>query len=422
MCCVFSAVNAAIDRSTLTRSPAALCSGMDRREFLQATAAGTLIGATMAPADDAQKTDDRSVPLAPPDKQPPDLDVPKPKDKAGWAIVGLGHLSVDEILPAFGTARMSECVALVSGHPEKAKALARVYGIPEDAVLTYAEYDRLADMDAVDVVYNVLPNSMHAEFTNRALKAGKHVLCEKPMAGKVAECRSMIDTAKAAGRKLSIAYRLHHEPMNRKAMDLCRRQAFGEIKSISSTFTQNVSAPNIRLSAELDGGSVGDVGVYCINACNYLTDSRPARVTAFKHQPPDDPRFREVAESFAWLAEYPSGVLASCNCGFGAAFSTRYEAQCAGGLIGMDPSFPYRGLRLWTQESVDGVPRRTEHQIPPVNQFTEQLDDFSDCVLNDKPPRTPGEMGLADMLIVEAIHRSAREGRPVEIDWSAMPS
>ena len=364
----------------------------------------------MAPAQD-----DKTVPLAPPDKQPPDLDVPRPKKKAGWAVVGLGHLSVDEILPAFGSCEMSECVALVSGHPDKAKTLARVYGVPEEAVLTYEQYDRLADMDAVDIVYNVLPNSMHEEYTNRALEAGKHVLCEKPMAGTIKACRSMIAAAKESDRRLSIAYRLHSEPMNRAVMDMCRDRKFGDIKTISSTFTQNVSAPNIRLSKELDGGSVGDVGVYCINACNYITGQQPKRVTAFKHQPGDDPRFREVAESYAWVAEYPSGILASCNCGFGAEFSTRYEVQCAEGLIGMDPSFPYQGLRLWTQKAVDGSPQRTEHRINPVNQFAKQQDHFSDVVLNGAELRTPSEMGLADMLIVEAIHQSAREGRPVDI-------
>ena len=355
------------------------------------------------------------APLSPPDKRPPDLDVPTPKAKAGWAVVGLGHLSVDEILPAFAECRMSECAALVSGDPEKAKTLARVYGVPEEAVLTYEEYDRLADMEAVEVVYNVLPNSMHEEFTVRALEAGKHVLCEKPMAGSAAECRRMIAASEKADRRLSIAYRLHHEPMNRAVMDMCRDRRFGDVKTVSSTFTQNVSAPNIRLSAELDGGSVGDVGVYCINACNSIAGQQPKRVTAFKHQPPDDPRFREVAESFAWVAEYPSGVLASCNCGFGAQFSTRYEVQCADGLVGMDPAFPYRGLRLWTQTGEDGTPVRREHRIKPVNQFAAQQDHFSDVVLSGAEDRTPASMGLADMLVVEAIHESAREGRPADV-------
>ena len=203
------------------------------------------------------------VPLAPPDQQPPNLKVPEPVTrKAGWAIVGLGQLALEEIMPAFRECRLSQPTALVSGHAEKAHKVADLYGIQHTSIYDYENYDRLADSPAVDAVYASLPNSMHAEYTIRALKAGKHVLCEKPMAVTVEECERMIAAAQEAGRKLMIAYRLHYEPFNRKAMELCAQKAFGPIKTLSSSNCQNTTAPNIRLSADLGGGPVGDVGIY----------------------------------------------------------------------------------------------------------------------------------------------------------------
>ncbi|MFO1349545.1 MAG: Gfo/Idh/MocA family oxidoreductase [Gammaproteobacteria bacterium] len=204
------------------------------------------------------------VPLAPPDKQPPDLAVPEPKRKVGWAVVGLGQLALEEVMPAFREAKQSEPVALVSGHPDKARKVAEVYGIDPKSIYDYENYDRLADNDRVEVIYIILPNSMHAEYTMRGLKAGKHVLCEKPLSATVEESERMIAAAKQANKKLMTAYRLHYEPFNQKVMELCRQKAIGELKLFSASNVQDVQAPNIRLSRELGGGPVGDVGVMCL--------------------------------------------------------------------------------------------------------------------------------------------------------------
>lgn len=210
------------------------------------------------------------VPLAPPNKQPPNLPVPnKPDKKVGWAIVGLGELALGEIMPAFAKAKWSEPTALVSGHPDKAKKVAAAFGMKDAKIYNYEDYDRISDDPRVDVIYIVLPNSMHAEFTVRGLKAGKHVLCEKPMAVSVEECERMIGAAKGAKRTLGVAYRLHSEPLNRRVMEMCAKKEFGEIKTFESSNCQDVKPPNIRLSAALGGGPVGDVGVYSINAARY---------------------------------------------------------------------------------------------------------------------------------------------------------
>jgi len=168
--------------------------------------------------------------LAPPEAQPPDLKVPEAvARKAGWAVVGLGQLALEEVMPAFRECQLSRPVALVSGHPEKARKVADAYGLEPQNIYAYDNFDQLADNPAVDVVYIILPNSLHADYTVRALKAGKHVLCERPMAVTVAECEQMIAAAQQADRKLMIAYRLHYEPLNRKVIELCAEKALGPI-------------------------------------------------------------------------------------------------------------------------------------------------------------------------------------------------
>ena len=375
----------------------------DRRTFLAATGAGLLVSTAM-PANDP--------PLAPPDKQPPDLKLPEPPPKpAGWAVVGLGKLALEEVMPAFALCKRSKPVALVSGHPDKAKKVAAAYGLDPKNIYDYQGYDALKDNPAVDVVYVILPNSMHAEYTIRGHKAGKHVLCEKPMAATAAECEQMIAAARAAKRKLMVAYRLRYEPFNRKAIELCRGGEVGELRSITASNCQVVQAPNIRLSKELAGGPVEDIGIYCLNACRYLTGEEPVEVTAVAHRPADDPRFREVPASVAFTLRFPSGVVATCDCSFDAAESRRYRAQGAGGFVQMDPAFPYRGLRLTVHKGGKGC----ELKLEEVNHFAAEMDHFSECVLDGKEPRTPGEEGLADVRVIEAVAEAARTGKAVKI-------
>ncbi len=376
-----------------------------RRRFIQ-----TLTALGMSAAAAAHAAD--QIPLAPPDEQPPNLNVPKPVDRqVRWAIVGLGELALGEIMPAFAECKWSKPTALVSGHRDKALQVAEVYDIPEKNIYNYDNYDSIADNDEIDVIYIVLPNSMHAEFTIRALKSGKHVLCEKPMAANVEECQQMIDAADEASKKLMIAYRLHYEPFNLRVMEMCKSKKYGEIKTFSSSNCQNVPAPNIRLSRELAGGPVGDVGVYSINAARYCIGAEPVEVSAIAHQPSDDPRFREVPESVAFTLKYPDGELAHCDCSFGSAVSRRYRVHCQKGYIDMDPAFSYTGLEL---RAHDG---KQEEQLllSAVNHFASEMDHFSECILNDRDSDTPGSMGLADQRIIEAIAKSVETGKPVSI-------
>lgn len=387
-----------------------------------AQGAGTLAGSDSDPIQpvggQTLQGADSQVPLAPPDEQPPNLKLPEiPPKKIGWAIVGLGRLALGQIMPAFGQCDLSEPTALVSGHPDKANTVAGAYGVSKDAIYNYDNYQQIVDDDRIDVVYIVLPNSMHAEFTIKALEAGKHVLCEKPMATSIAECQRMIDSADEHNRRLMIAYRLHYEPFNRRVMEMCGQKRFGELKTFSSSFCTGVQAPNIRLSEKLGGGPVGDVGVYPINASRYVTGEEPVEVFAQAHQPKDDPKFREVPESVSCLLRFPSGVLANLDCSFGTHRSDFYRVACADGVIELSPAFSYNGQTLKTHQKSGegGTPIVVNHEMKEVNHFASEMDHFSRCILNGKPPRTPGKEGLADMKILAAMDRSIRENRPVRI-------
>jgi predicted dehydrogenase len=417
---------------------------LNRREFAKAAAAGagawavgsSVIGASAAagslpasppppqrPAGGGQEraaggdqAQGGGTPLAPPDKQPPNLELPRKQRKAGYAIVGLGKLALEEVMPAFGRAERSRPAALVSGHPDKARQVAEAYGVPPASIYDYGGFARLRDDAGVDVVYIILPNSMHAEYAIKALEAGKHVLCEKPMAVTSAECERMIAAARAANRKLMIAYRLHYEPYNRKVMEMCRQRALGTIKTFESSNGQTTRAPNIRLSKALGGGPVQDTGIYSINAGRYITGEEPVSVTAMAYQPKDDPNFREVPESVSYTLRYPSGILGHCDTSFGISESRRFRVHCADGCIDLDPAFSYRGQRLRVKRgSGEGETRDEEIVLKPVDHFAAEMDAFSTAVLEGGEASTPGEMGLADIRIIEAIEEAARTGRTVEV-------
>jgi predicted dehydrogenase len=376
-----------------------------RREFL----AGGLLSAV---AVGVNRMSSAEEPLAPPDKQAVDVEIPKPPEKTvGFAIVGLGKLAIEEVLPAFGKCKLARPVALVSGHPDKAKRIAATYNLDPRNIYNYDNYDTLKDNPAVGAIYIILPNSMHAEFTVRGLNAGKHVLCEKPMAANPAEAEQMIAAAKNNQRKLAIAYRLRYEPFNMAAIDICRKGEIGKLKTIIAENCQEVKAPNIRLSKQLAGGPVEDVGVYCINAFRYLSGEEPREITAYAHQPKDDERFREVAESVTFAVKFPSGLLCTGTCSFGTAESRSFSVQGSKGVLRMESAFAYQGQRL----TVSKENKISEINLEPVDHFAAEMDYFAECALGAKEVRTPGEDGLADMKIISAIAESVRTGRAVTI-------
>ena len=242
-----------------------------------------------------------------------------PGKKLGWAIVGLGSLAINQILPAFAKCEKSKVVAFVSGHPDKANKLALRYGVDPKNIYNYQNYDSIKDNPEVDIIYIVLPNGMHAEYTVRGLQAGKHVLSEKPMANTPEDCQQMIDAGKKANRKLMVAYRCRYEPFNQEAIRLARSKELGSLKTITADMGFNIGDPTQwRLNKKLAGGGcLMDIGIYALQATRYISGEEPIEINAMTYTTPDDPRFKEVEESINFQLRFPSGVLASCTSSYG---------------------------------------------------------------------------------------------------------
>src|SRR5215468_8095149 len=336
-----------------------------------------------------------------------------PGKKLGWAIVGLGSLSINQILPAFAKCEKSKVVALVSGHPDKANKLALRYGVSSKNIYNYQNYDSIKDNPDVDIIYIVLPNGMHAEYTVRGHQAGKHVLCEKPMANTPAECQQMIDAARKADRKLMIAYRCRYEPYNREAIRMAQSGELGPTQVILADTGFAIGDPKQwRLNKQLaGGGSLMDIGIYALQAARYLSGEEPVEVNAAMYTTPNDPRFKEVEETINFQLRFPSGILANCTSSYGYAWQSHYRVVTDQGWLEMDPATAYDGLRMrihrgnWIEEK----------DLPVVDHFAAEMEHMSDCVMQNKEPLTPGEEGLRDLTIMHALYDAARSGKTAKV-------
>ena len=344
------------------------------------------------------------------------LVVPDPPGrKLGWAVVGLGNLSIHEILPAFAKCEKSKVVAFVSGHPDKANKLAMRYGVNPENIYNYQNYDTIKDNPEVDIIYIVLPNGMHAEYTVRGLQAGKHVLTEKPMAGTPAECQTMIDAARKASRKLMVAYRCRYEPYNREAIRIARSHELGPTKVILADHGFNIGDPTQwRLKKDLaGGGSLMDIGIYSLQAARYLSGEEPAEVNAVMYSTPGDPRFKEVEETIDFQLRFASGVLANCTSSYGYAGQNHYRVVGTEGWLELDPATSYRGLRM----RVHRANVTEERELPVRDHFALEMDHLSECVMENKEPLTPGEEGLRDLRVMMAIYEAANTGKTVKLEF-----
>lgn len=330
--------------------------------------------------------------------------------KIRYAVVGLGWIAQEVILPGFHGAKNSELVALVTDDPEKARELAGKYDVSE--TLDYDGYDAFLRSGKADAVYITLPNHLHKDFTVRAAQAGIHVLCEKPMANTVAECEEMIRAAEQNNVKLMIAYRLHFEPANLKAIEIAQSGDLGQLRIFSSVFSQQVPEDNIRLKKADGGGPLMDMGVYPINASRYLFQQEPVEVTAVGANN-GDPRFKEVHEMVTAVLRFPEEKLAVLTCSFGAAPADAYQVVGTKGEMWLQPAFDYHTkpeMRL----KIEGKEKETTFDT--VDQFGGEVEYFSNCILNNQEPEPSGQEGLADIRIVHALIESTRSGQPVKLE------
>ena len=327
--------------------------------------------------------------------------------KIRYAVVGLGHIAQVAVVPAFAHARRNSLLAaVVSGDRAKRREIARRYRV--DA-FDYDDYEEC--LRHVDAVYIALPNSMHAEYTIRAARAGVHVLCEKPMAVTAEECRQMITACRNADVKLMIAYRLHFESLNLAAIDLARRGVLGELKFFTASFAMTVRRGDIRTKRAFGGGTLYDIGVYCINAARNLFRGEPTEVSAISINS-GGKALAEIDETTAATLRFGDDRVATFITSFNAADVGDYRIVGTKGDLHADPAYEYaEGLEFTL--TVDG--RTTRKKVGKRDQFAPQLVYFSDCILNDRTPEPSGEEGLQDVRIVEALYQSAKRGRPVKL-------
>jgi predicted dehydrogenase len=330
------------------------------------------------------------------------------KGPVRYGVVGLGHIAQVAMLPAFAHARRnSRVTALVSDDRVKLKQLASRYGVEQ--TFSYDDYD--ACLEQVDAVYIALPNSMHAEYTIRAARAGVHVLCEKPMAVTVEECRRMIAACRRHRVRLMIAYRLHFEEINLRVVDLVRRGRIGQPKFFNSSFSMTVRAGDIRTKRDMGGGSLYDIGVYCINAARYLFRAEPRQVSAISVND-GGARLAEIDESTGALLRFEGERVAAFVTSFNATDVASYRIVGSKGHVRVEPAYEYaEGLEY--ELTIDG--KTTRKRIGKRDQFAPQLLYFSDCILNNREPEPSGEEGMQDVRIVQALYRSAKTGRAVAI-------
>jgi predicted dehydrogenase len=329
-----------------------------------------------------------------------------------YAVVGLGHIAQTAVLPGIAHAkRNSQVAALFSDDAEKLELLGRKYDV--DARHGYGDYDQVLRSGEVDAVYIALPNDQHAEYAIRAANAGVHVLCEKPMAVTAARCEEMIYAARTAGVRLMIAYRLHFERANLDSIATAGAGRLGELRFFSSVFSMQVTPGDIRTRpSSVGGGSVYDLGIYCINAARYLFRDEPIAVTAVSASKAGDQRFATMDEMTSAVLRFPGDRLASFTCSFGAAATAAYDLVGTTGCLRMEQAYEHQSPMKRTL-TVNG--RTTVTRVPIRDQFAAEVDYFSECVLGGRDPEPSGEEGLADVRVIEAILESARSGHTVEL-------
>ena len=359
----------------------------------------------------------------------PDNEKLPPESRVGWAIVGLGDFGTKQIMPSFADCQYSRLVAFVSGDRAKAEKYAAQYGLNAKNIYDYKTFDQIRDNPEIDVVYIILPNGMHHEYTVRGFQAGKHVLCEKPMANTVKECEEMIAAGKKANKKLMIAYRAQYEPFNLAAIEMTRGGMLGKLKTIVADHGRNLNPQEKRDVWRMDkklagGGSLYDIGIYSLNAARYLTGEEPTEISAQIYTTPNDPRFKEIEENVNFTLKFPSGVLANCTSSYGYEEVKRYRVFGDKAWLELDPATDYYKHRMLVgrKNPAASAENKTapkniveEPQIQEGNQFAAEMDHFSQAIQNNTTPKTPGEEGLRDVVLMQAIYRAAREGKIIKL-------
>ena len=407
---------------------------MDRRTFIKrGSAIVAITGALAAPSDAAQNStpeaqidtgivQDGKVEF--PNEWSPieggakyaTPQLPDALPRAGFAVLGLGRLGAETIMPAFARTKHAKLVALITGTPEKARALAPSYGIPDNKIYGYNDFNRIRDDQSIQAIYIVTPNAIHHQNVLACAAAGKHVLCEKPMSATSAEAEDMIRACAAANVKLMVAYRLQYDGHMRAMTQMVRNGDLGKIKAVSGFMGQGMGDPaQWRLKKALaGGGAMYDIGVYPLNTTRFTLGEEPMEVNARIFTTPGDPRFTEVEESVYYTLLFPSGAVATLACSYALHRTQAFSVHGESALAYVEMAYGGAGQRIYV-DGMKGARGVVEMRMNDSDQFPAEIDHFALCIRNDVKPRTPGEEGLADMRIVEAVYQSAASGQPVKL-------
>lgn len=326
------------------------------------------------------------------------------KKKLGIALVGLGYYSTDLLGPALQHTEDCYLAGIVTGTPAKAKRWQKQYALKSENIYNYDNFDSIAKNPDIDIVYVVLPNSMHKAFTLRAARAGKHVICEKPMALNPAECEEMIRGCEAAGVKLTIGYRLHYEPHTQHLMKLGKTRPFGEIQVINALagipVVVHQEPSHWRFKKHMGGGWLMDIGVYSIQAARYCKQQEPVAVTAqaFNTRPQ---YFVDIAETTNAQLTFADGSMANVM-GSAAAFMSDLQVVCEREAYQLSP--------FWTYEGIRGGTRNTPFNFPQIPQQVTQMDAMAASIRDNTPFVVSPEEGLQDMRVIDAIEKSVELG------------
>ena len=330
------------------------------------------------------------------------------KKKIRYAVVGLGHIAQTAVLPAFKHAENSELAALVTGNPKKNRELSERYSVK---AYSYNDLEDALHKEQVDAVYISTPNSLHREHTERAARAGVHVLCEKPMAATQNDCEAMLRAVEKNNVKLMIAYRLHFNDANLHAIRVAQSGHLGDVRYFGSLFGLQVKE-GIRTRKELGGGTLFDIGIYCINAARYLFRDEPIEVVGLTADN-GEKRFAEIEEMTSAMMRFPYERLAMFTCSFGSTDISHYDLVGTKGHLRLENAYEYLG-EMKCVTTIDGM--KTETISKAGDQFAPELIYFSDCIVHDRSPEPSGNEGLADVRVINAIYISAEIGRAVQIE------
>lgn len=329
------------------------------------------------------------------------------KSKLGIALVGLGGYATGQLAPALLQTEHCYLAGIVTGSPEKIPVWQEKYQIPDKNVYNYGNYDSIRDNPDIDIIYVVLPNSMHAEYTVRGFGAGKHVICEKPMAITVEDCDRMLAASKKAGKQLSIGYRLHFEPYNLEMARLGSKQVYGKVTSMEGAFGFKAQAGQWRLDKKMAGGGpLMDLGIYVVQGMCYTSGMEPLAVTAVEGPKNDPKRFPDVEQSLTWAFDFPGNLQGKGTASYDDFFNY-LRANTEKGNIELKPAYNYGGQKGSTP---DGI-----MQLPNVNQQARQMDAFALSIKKNTRTIVPGELGKRDVRYLQAIYEAMASGKKITI-------